>query len=340
MNIKQVADKAKLSTATVSRVINRSSQVTPKTAERVWKAVSELGYYRNVHARALVSGRSHLFGLIISDIANPFFPELMKSFENCAIQHGYEVIVANTDYNLERMAMCVRRIIERKVDGVAIMTSEMAPHLIDDLSRRKLPIVFFDTGNTKPLMSDISVNYRIGIQEAVQHLKSLGHRRIAFISGPSTLKSARMRRSAFERAAQLEGDRKGQRAIIVEGNHRVDGGQRAMASLLASKSPPTAVLCSNDLTAIGAMHAITHARLSVPKDISMIGFDDIDLCQYTQPPLTTIRLSREEIGRRAFEALFEAVEGRSRKGRIIGIGTNLVLRESTAPISSHKVRKQ
>jgi DNA-binding LacI/PurR family transcriptional regulator len=340
MNIKQVADRARLSTATVSRVINGSSQVKEKTAERVWRAVGELGYYRNTHARALVSGRSHMLGLIISDIVNPFFPELMKSFENCAIQQGYEVIVANTDYKQDRMALSVRRIIERKVDGVAIMTSEMDPQLIEELSSRKLPIVFFDTGKAKPLISDISVNYGTGIEEAVQHLMLLRHRQIAFISGPSRLKSARLRRSAFEHALKRSGAADSKSLLVVEGNHRVDGGQMAMQQLLWMPNRPTAVLCSNDLTAIGALHAIAHAGLRVPEDISVVGFDDIELCQYTQPALTTIRLSRQEIGRKAFEALLDCVEGRARNGKVIRIGTGLVMRESTAVARPASARKK
>ena len=122
MNIKEVAARARLSTATVSRTINQSGLVRPRTAEKVQRAIRDLGYIPNTQARALVSGRSQMFGLIISDIVNPFFPELVKSFEFAAIHRGYEVIVANTDYNSERMGGCVRRMIERKVDGVAIVS--------------------------------------------------------------------------------------------------------------------------------------------------------------------------------------------------------------------------
>src|ERR1700687_815507 len=158
MNIPEVPNRAKVSTATVSRTINGSSIVSPKTADKVWNVVRALGYHPNRYARALVSGRSQLLGLIISDIVNPFFPELVKSFEFAAIHRGYEVIVANTDYTSERMGGCVRRMIERKVDGVAIMTSEIDRHLLDELSLRRLPIVFLDIGKLKPLISNIRVD--------------------------------------------------------------------------------------------------------------------------------------------------------------------------------------
>lgn len=337
MNIKEVAAKAKVSTATISRTINSSGLVSPRTAARVWKAIQELGYYPNTQARALVSGRSHIFGLIISDIANPFFPELVKSFEDAAIQHGYEVMIANTDYKSERMTLCVRRMIERKVEGVAIMTSEIDPALVEELSRRELPIVFLDIGKLKPLISDISVDYTNGIREAVEHLVSLGHQRIGFISGPLGLKSARTRKTAFLTCMRQCGIRENQQ-VLVHGNHKVDGGQAAMREILAMANRPTAVLTSNDLTAIGALHAIFNAGLSVPEDISVIGFDDIELTQFTQPPLTTVRLSREELGRKAFDALYQSAEGLSNTGLRMRVSTSLVLRQSTARVNGKKIK--
>jgi DNA-binding LacI/PurR family transcriptional regulator len=329
MNITKVAARVRLSTATVSRAMNQSELVRPQTAEKVRRAIRELGYYPNTQARALVSGKTRMFGLIISDIVNPFFPELVKSFEFAAIHHGYEVIVANTDYSSERMGVCVRRMIERRVDGVAIMTSEMDRHLMGELAQRQLPIVCLDIGKVKPRISDISVDYDKGIREAVRHIVSLGHQRIGFISGPLTLKSARIRRSAFLKCLAARGIGDTNRTT-VEGNHKIDGGGIAMMQLLSIVDPPTAVLTSNDLTAIGALRAISRAGLRVPEDISVVGFDDIELSQFTQPPLTTIRLSRDELGRKAFDALHQTVEGLGHKAHRITISTSLVLRESTA----------
>ncbi len=335
MNIKAVAARARLSTATVSRTINSSELVRPRTAEKVRRAIQELNYYPNTQARALVSGRSRMFGLIISDIVNPFFPELVKSFEFAAIHRGYEVIVANTDYSSERMGGCVRRMIERSVDGVAIMTSEIDRHLLQELSLRQLPIVFLDVGKIKPRISNIRVDYSKGIGEAVEHIVALGHRRIGFISGPLTLKSARTRRSAFLKCIDACGVGQRQQSI-VEGNHKIDGGEFAMLQLLRLSKRPTAVLTSNDLTAIGALRAITRIGLRVPGDISVIGFDDIELSQFTQPPLTTIRLSRDELGRKAFDALYETVEGLQRPRHEIRVSTQLVLREWTAAAKARR----
>jgi DNA-binding LacI/PurR family transcriptional regulator len=328
MNIKQVARKAGVSTATVSRIINDSAPARPRTADRVWQAIRALNYYPNTHARALVSGRSRILGLIISDIANPFFPELVKGFEDVALQNHYEVMLTNTNYSTARMASCVHRMLERKAEGVAIMTSEMEPGVIDELARSGIPIVFLDVGKVRNRISNICVDYALGIREAVDHLSALGHRRIGFISGPMSLKSARTRRSAFLQCLQADG-LAGDEGLIVEGDHKINGGEVAMYRLLQLKKRPTAVLTSNDLTAFGALRAIHHAGLRVPEDISMVGFDDIDLVQFTQPPLTTVRLPRAELGAIAFNALFRILGGESEKGSRYSIGTHLVVRAST-----------
>src|ERR1700691_4845526 len=146
MNIREVARLAKVSTATVSRTINGSDKVTPKTKERVQRAIEELKFYPNTWARALGSGRSSLYGLIISDITNPFFPELVKAFEDIAVAHGQEVLIANTNYDPERTRICVTRMLQRKVDGVAIMTSEMDEDFVKEFSKRRIPLVFLDVG--------------------------------------------------------------------------------------------------------------------------------------------------------------------------------------------------
>ena len=307
MNIKAVAKRANVSTATVSRTINGSAKVSPRTAERVRKAIEALSFYPNTHARALGSGRSSLLGLIISDITNPFFPELVKSFEDFAVANGQEVLIANTSYDPERMKLCVSRMLQRRVDGVAVITSEMDEALVADFSRRNIPMVFLDSAKPGPGVSCVRIDYKAGIDAAVNHLIKLGHNRIAFISGPMRLGSARVRYKAFmESTARDHLDRNPH--LIEEGNHQVDGGHEAMKRILQSDAKPTAVLASNDLTAIGAMGAITEAGLCVPDDISVVGYDDIQLSAFTMPPLSTVRLPRSEIARSAFNALLSAMQ--------------------------------
>ena len=313
----------------MSRTLNQSGAVRPETARKVWRAAAALNYYPNSHARALVSGRSRLLGLIVSDITNPFFPELVHSFEALATQQRYDLILTSTGYQTARMVDCVRRMLERKVDGVAIMTSEMDLGLIKELARRGVPLVFMDVGRVGPRMSHVLIDYANGIRQAVDHLADLGHKRIAFITGPLDLHSARTRRQAFldgMRARRLTPEPR----LIREGTHTADGGQHAMTAILKSSRRPTAVVCSNDWTAIGALHALDAAGLRVPADVSLVGFDDIPLASYTTPPLTSVRMSAGDVGSTAFDALFRLIGGVHLEGDVYQVPTKLVVRASTA----------
>ncbi|QHS51364.1 LacI family DNA-binding transcriptional regulator [Edaphobacter sp. 12200R-103] len=332
MNIKGVAKLAGVSTATVSRVLNKTAPVDARTERRVRNAIERTGYFPNTHARMLGSAKSQTYGLIISDIANPFFPELVKSFEHLAVDHNHEVLIGNTDYHPERMEQCVRRMLEHKVAGVAIMTSEMDSKLVLMLSKRQIPIVFLDTGKAGSLTSNISIDYQHGIDLAIDHLVSLKHRSIAFIQGPVNFKSAMIRRDAFISSLKRDGIKIGE-DFIRTGNHSIDGGRRAMDELLALENRPTAVMCSNDLTAIGVLIAAHIAGFRVPEDISVIGFDDIELSSLVHPPLTTIRVSRTEIATRAFSALYGATNRTASRGTNHTIPTDLIIRQSTGPSS-------
>ena len=329
LNIGDIAKRANVSTATVSRTLNQSGAVRPETARKVWRAAAALNYYPNSHARTLVSGRSRLLGLIVSDITNPFFPELVHSFEALATQHQYDLILTSTGYQTARMTGCVRRMLERKVDGVAIMTSEMDLGLIKELARRGVPLVFMDVGRVGPRMSHVLIDYAHGIRQAVDHVAGLGHKRIGFITGPLDLHSARTRRQAFLDGLRGNGLRADPK-LIREGTHTAEGGERAMTALLRSGKPPTAVVCSNDWTAIGALHAIDAAELRVPADVSLVGFDDIPLASYTSPPLTSVRTSPGDVGSTAFDALFRLIGGERLEGDIYQVPTTLVVRKSTA----------
>jgi DNA-binding LacI/PurR family transcriptional regulator len=329
MNIAEIARRANVSTATVSRAINQSGPVKAATARKVWRAITELNYYPNSHARALVSGRSRLIGLIVSDITNPFFPELIRSFETQASGRQYDVLLTSTDYLTTRMSACLRRMLERKVDGVAMMTSEMDLSLIKELGKRGVPLVFMDVGQVGRKMSHVAIDYANGIKQAVDHVVLLGHKHIGFISGPLDLHSARTRRQAFVDALRAHGLTPDKR-MIREGTHTAEGGQKAMAAILRVSRIPTAVVSSNDWTAIGALHAILAAGLRVPGDISLVGFDDIPLVSYTNPALTSVRMSAADVGATAFDALFKLIGGERLEGDVYQVPTRLVVRESTA----------
>jgi LacI family transcriptional regulator len=331
MDIREIARRAKVSTATVSRTINRIPTVDPQLAKRVWKIVEELGYYPNTQARALVSGRTRIFGLIVSEITNPFFPEIVQSFEDIAVQHNYEILLTSTIHDPKRMEASVRRMIERRVEGVAILTFGMEESLLEGLKFRKVPLVFVDVGPSLPRISNIKINYRRGIRQAVQHLAALRHERIAFVTGPLDLKSAQARRSAFEDSLQEIGMTVDPQ-LVVEGNHTMEEGIKALAYLAGLKRRPTAVMCSNDMTAIGVMREAYERGISIPQDLSVIGFDDIRLAQFIIPPLTTIQMSQTELARMAFKALLAEVEveTNAETGSEYVLDTDLVLRRSTA----------
>lgn len=331
MDIKEIARRAKVSTATVSRTINKIPTVDPQLAKRVWKVIDELGYFPNTQARALVSGRSRIFGLVVSEITNPFFPEIVQVFEEIAVQHGYEILLISTIHDPKRMEVSVRRMIERRVDGVAVMTFGMEDLLLQDKKFQDVPLVFVDVGPARPRVSNIRIDYLHGIRQAVQHVAALHHQKIAFISGPASLKSAMARKAAFEHAMREIG-LEVEKQLLIEGDHTIEGGMSAMRSLLGFRNRPTAVLCSNDMTALGVMHKCYEEHLNIPKEVSVVGYDDIRLARFFLPPLTTVQMSQAELARIAFHALLSEVqrERPAERGTEYVLQTNLVLRDSTA----------
>lgn len=330
MRIKDVAYEAGVSTATVSHVINQTKFVTEETRQKVLDAIEKLDFYPNAHARTLASGRSNIIGLLISDINNPFFPELVKSIETEAFEQGFNLMLFNTNYDAERAYDYVRRLIELKVAGVALMTAELDPKLIDELIKKDVPVVFNDLGIVSQRMSNIVLDYSAGIEEAVQHLVSLGHKRIAHIAGSSHIRSGVIRREAFTNAIKrfLPNN---QELLIFEGDFRFESGRSAATEILGLDTLPTAVVVANDMMALGAMQEFKNAGLSIPKDISIVGFDDIAFASLSEPPLTTVCSPRVEIGRRAIEVLIRTIKLPNQSGEEIRIPTYLITRKSTAP---------
>ena len=330
LDIRTVAAHAQVSIATVSRTINHVSTVDPAMAKRVWKTIEELNYFPNTQARALVSGKSHILGLIVSEITNPFFPELIRCFEECAVDCGYEILITSTNYDPKRMASCVRRMIERKVDGVAVMTFGIEEPLLDHLADQKIPLVYVDSRPQQPTAMTLNVDYQHGIWQGVQHLAVLGHRKIAFLSGPLNLHTAQLRCQAFKNSLKQIGI-KTNPAWLIEGDHALEGGLRGMEQLLQLNDRPTAIMCSNDMTAIGVMHAAFDAGLHVPEDISVIGFDDIHIAQFTYPPLTTIRMSCRELAQGAISILSSNLESflKEKSSCNLIVPTELIVRRTT-----------
>jgi len=331
IDIRGVASHAKVSIATVSRTINHVPTVDPALAARVWKAVAELNYFPNTQARALVSGKSRLLGLVISDITNPFFPELIQEFEQVAVARGYEILIGSTNYERKTMEVCARRMLERKVDGIAVMTFGVEEFMLERILKEEIPVAFIDSGARPPQHNTLSVDYRNGIHQGVQHLAVLGHRKIAFISGPLKLWSANARRVAFLDCLRLAG-LTANPEWVIEGDHTLDGGRDAMQRLLALPNHPTAVLCSNDMTAIGVQHALFEANLKVPDDFSLVGFDNIHLAEYTIPPLTTVRMSCKDLALAAVNSLLAQIQHDAEPTTLQAqpiVPTHLIVRQTT-----------
>jgi DNA-binding LacI/PurR family transcriptional regulator len=330
-DIRAVAAMAKVSIATVSRTINGSPLVSERLNRRVWQAIKQLNYLPNTHARTLVSGRSRLFGIIVENISNPFFPDLIQSFEEIAVSHGYEILVSSTNSDPAVLAACARRMLERKVDGVAVMTFGEEEPVLDHLVHRGVPIVLAEFKLDDPKASTILLDYSTGIQAAVRHLVDLGHRNIGFLAGPRSLHSAITRENDFCAAMQSAGPPV-QKKWVIECDHTLKGGVSGFDQLQKLAARPTAIMCSNDMTAIGVLRAAYNAGLRVPQDLSVIGLDDIDFAEFTLPPLTTIRLSRADLARAAFDALrMQAEDPRNPQiQREFLVSTSLVVRGSTA----------
>jgi LacI family transcriptional regulator len=330
-DIRTVAALAKVSIATVSRTINGSPAVSDRLSKRVWLAIEQLKYFPNTHARSLVSGRSRILGIIVENITNPFFPELIQSFEEIAVAHGYEILVSSSNSDPAVLTSCVRRMLERKVEGVAVLTFGQEEPVLDQLTHRNIPLVLAEFRLDDPKASTILLDYTTGIQAAIRHLAGLGHRKIAFLAGPHKLHSAITRENDFRAAMEAAGLAI-QKKWVVECDHTLKGGVAGYGQLQELATRPTAILCSNDMTAIGVLRAAYMEGLRVPQDLSVVGLDDIDFAEFTLPPLTTIRLSRTDLARAAFEALRQQAEdpGNPKKQREFLVSTSLVVRGSTA----------
>jgi LacI family transcriptional regulator len=329
MKLEQVARRARVSTATVSRVLNNTGLVKVTTRARVLKAIEELRYSPNLHARSLAGGKSRNIGVIVSNIENPFFLDIYKAVEAGAHSAGYEVVMANTDYSSERLVTSVRLMIGRRVAGLAAIVSEMDSHLIEELTGNRIPVVFYDVGRPVRNITNIRVNYRRGMQKVISYLYSLGHRRLGFVGHHSTLAPIDERVKVLLDATARYPDL---RVTTAANADSLEGGRLAARTLLAANPRPTAIVCVNDLTAVGALRELRDRGLRVPDDVSITGFDNVKLAQFCDPPLTTVHIPRDEIGRTICECLMN--DEKELRAHEFVIDPELVLRDSTGPAST------
>lgn len=328
--MKDVAEKAGVSLTTVSHVLNRTHirSISEETRQRVLQAARRLNYQPNLHARRLALRRSNSVGLIISELSNPFFADVIQSFEKAASARGLDLLLFNTEYDPARIESGVHKMIMEKVRGVAVMTSMFDESLAQELIRNRMNVVLLNPGPEHPRIRRILLDFSTGVSQAVDHLLQLGHRHFAVITGPLRSNSALRIRDTFVDVLARKGIRCG---ATVESDYKVDAGASAVRSILAQPPIPTAILCGNDLTALGAISALQEAGIRVPEDVSVAGCDDVLFARLARPPLTTVSLPRETLGKLAFETL-EGMQRSSHKAAPeLTVKTHLVIRKSTAP---------
>ena len=328
LTIRDVAKAAGVSTATVSNVLNKTGKVGRQAQRRVLTAVKKLGYIPDVHARRLASHDRRTLGIIVSDIENPFFPEVIKSFEIRARQLGYDAILSDTNYDPRRTRVAAERMIEHRVRGVAIMTSEMSLRLIDELARRRIAVAFLDLAPARGYMSNLRIDYFSGVQQIVNYLYENGHRRIAFVAGRAGLQSNITRLRAYEKCMRETGLEPGP---ILLGDLRFEGGLAAGLSIAEMSPRPTAVMAVNDLTAVGVIKGLLKGGCRVPGDVSVTGFDNTRLAEYSNPSITTVDIHRETLGHLAANALHELSDSDAPQGKEYAISAELILGESSGP---------
>jgi DNA-binding LacI/PurR family transcriptional regulator len=335
--IHAVAELASVSMSTVSRVMNGASNVDARLKEKVWKAVAVVGYVPNRHAQALVSGRTRLLGLLVPEITNPFFPELIRGFEEAALAEGFGILVGSTNADIDRTKIWVQRMLQHGIEGLALLTFKRESDAVYDLLQGT-PVVQVHVGTRIEGVNVVEVDYDAGIRQAVQHLASLGHREIAFAAGSPMDFTAAERLGCFRKAMREIGVTAPIEVILTEAHehHTLEGGIEAAHRLLKLKTLPTALMCSNDLMAIGALRVFTSHTLRVPGDLSLVGLDDIHLAEFTSPPLSTVRIPRLDLAQACFDTLFRrlklnasALRGDDPPTTVQRVATSLTVREST-----------
>jgi DNA-binding LacI/PurR family transcriptional regulator len=327
MSLDEVAKRARVSPATVSRVLNNLDVVKSSTRARVMKAVAELNYHPNLHARTLAGGRSRTLGIVMSNMENPFFFDVFQALESAALAHGYEVVAANTGYQPERLVSSIRLMMGRRVAGLAVIVSEMDPALRDELANGSMPVVFYDVGAPGKHITNIRVHYRTGIEKTVQYLHNLGHTRMAFIGHHAKLAPIDERKKAFlETVVRYSPHLEVTTEAEADGP---EGGRKAARQLLASGFMPTAIICVNDFTAIGVLRELRDQGIRIPQDVSVTGFDNIKLSEFCFPALTTVHIPRDRIGQSVFDSLVEDHEKTANGDREILIDPEFVVRDST-----------
>ena len=295
VTMKNVAERAQVSVTTVSHVVNKTRFVSDEATAKVNSVIEELGYYPSAVARSLKNDQTFTIGMIVPNNSNPYFAELLHEIETNCFQRGYNIILCNTDDNPVQQATAIRVLMEKRVDGLIVNSVGFDRDLVNLLSWCHLPKIVIDRELPELTVDLVKANHEKGSAMAVEHLVQLGHSKIGCITGPAHLSSAQERLRGFRKTLRhhLVTTRK---EWIVAGNFQSSGGYEAMRTILQQKSRPTAIFVSNDLMAIGALCAAHVQGMAIPKELSVVGFDNITLSAYSSPPLTTVSQPKKSWG--------------------------------------------
>jgi LacI family transcriptional regulator, galactose operon repressor len=330
-SIKQVAAQAGVSVGTVSNVLNRPSVVSAATRERVNAAIRELDFVRNESARQLRAGKSHTIALLVLDSGNPFFTDVAAGAESVAIERDLMVMVCNTQEDTAREAHFLRVLEEQRVQGVLITpTGDATRARLDELVQRGTPVVLVDRGATQPNQCSVAVDDILGGRLAAQHLLDQGHRRLAFVGGPSSLRQVSDRLAGMRAACRSV---KGAKVVVIGTPALTVAHGRQAAASLAQLPParrPTAAFCANDLLCIGMLQELIRRSITVPVDVALVGYDDIEFAAAAAIPLSSVRQPRDDLGRAAVQLLLDEIDrGSAHRHRQVVFEPDLVVRESS-----------
>jgi len=327
-SIKDIARLARVSHSTVSRALNGSDEVSAATVARIRRIAEQTGYRASAAARSLVMGRSDMIGVVVTNIADPFVAGVVSGIEDMAEQHGYSVFLANSNGEAEREVRVVRSFEERRVDGIIVTSSRVGALYVPLLERMQVPVVLLNNQHPSQFAHSVLIDNEGASVTATRHLIGLGHRRIAYLGDRFGHQSDKERYEGYRRALREAGIEYSA-DLVAHGDGKPEGGEEAMARLLALRNPPTAVFCYNDMSALGAMRRIRDSGWRIPGDVSVAGFDDLYISRYLEPPLTTVRQPMRQMGRMAMETLLHIFDGpySTHNLRVEG---QLVVRQSTA----------
>jgi LacI family transcriptional regulator len=332
ISIREVAAQAGVSVGTVSNVLNRPEVVAESTRDRVLAAIEALGFVRNESARQLRAGRSRTIGLVVLDVANPFFTDVARGVEDEASQSGLAVIMCNSDDRLDRESSYLDLLEQHRVQGVLITPVTDDVGRLAQLQARGTPVILVDRRSTSGNQCSVAVDDVLGGDLAVSHLLATGHERIAFVGGPASLRQVADRREGAWRALNRFGASTEDLVLIETSANNVAAGKAAGAQIAATRAADrsTAVFCANDLIALGVLQEMTQRGVRVPDDVAIVGYDDIDFAAAAAVPLSSVRQPRQQIGQTAAQLLLDEVIGQeTHKHRQVIFQPELEIRRSS-----------